>query len=77
VTGGAIKEPSKKSTGMFQSMHTVRSFEDGKATVVVAASDVAGQNVDLQASKKTEQDIDAGALLGGMFGGGASADKEK
>jgi hypothetical protein len=75
VTGAAIKEPSKKSSGMFQSMHTVRSFEDGKATVVVAASDVAGQNVDLQASKKTEQDIDAGALLGGMFGG--SSDKEK
>jgi len=69
LDGGAIKEATAKpAKGMFQSQHTVRSFDEEKTTVVVAASDVTGQNLELKPAKKTEQDMDPNELFKALGG---------
>jgi hypothetical protein len=69
VADGADTEPSKKKeTGMFASNHTTRSYEAGKASVIVTDSDVTGQSLELAPSKKTKEDVD----MNRIFGGGSS-----
>jgi hypothetical protein len=66
VTGGADTEPSKnKPTGMvrFTMPETVRSYEEGKQSVVVGDSDVVGLNVALQVSKNAKAGVNFNELL--------------
>jgi hypothetical protein len=66
VTGGADKEPSKKEpTGLvkFSRDHTVRSYQDGKQSVIVGDNDVTGLNIELAPSKTTKKDLDFNDLI--------------
>jgi hypothetical protein len=66
VTGGADTEPSKnKPTGIvrFTVPDTVRSYEDGKQSVVVGDSDVVGLSVALQPSKNAKPGVNLNDLL--------------
>jgi len=66
VSGGADTQPSKnKPSGMvrFTMPETVRSYEDGKQSVVVGDTDVVGVNVALQPSKTTKPTVNLNDLL--------------
>jgi hypothetical protein len=66
VSGGADTEPSKnKPTGIvrFTVPETVRSYEDGKQSVVVGDSDVVGLNIALQPSKNAKPGVNLNELL--------------
>jgi hypothetical protein len=49
----------------FASDKTVKSYEDGKQTLIVTDSDVAGLSIELTPSKTVKKDVDFGAILGG------------
>ncbi len=72
VADGADTEASKKKPGSgllrIAGTHTLRSYEDGGTTVIVAASDVAGVVVELKEAKATKKDVDLGDVLGGSTG---------
>jgi hypothetical protein len=66
VSGGADTEPSKnKPTGIvrFTMPETVRSYEDGKQSVVVGDTDVVGLNIAVQPSKNTKPGVNFNDLL--------------
>ena len=66
VTGGADTEPSRnRPTGIvrFTMPETVRSYEDGKQSVVVGDTDVVGLNVALQPSKGGKPGVNMNDLL--------------
>jgi hypothetical protein len=68
VTDAADTEPEKKSDKKtsilnFSSDHTVRSYEDGKQSLIVSESDIAGLNIELQLSKKVKKGIDLNSLI--------------
>ncbi len=66
VTDAEDTEPSKKKqTGLirFSQDQTVRSYADGKASVIVTDSDVTGQILELTPSKTTRKDVDLNDLL--------------
>jgi len=66
VNGGADKEPSKKEpTGLvkFSMGHTVRSYQDGKQSVVVGDNDVTELSIELTPSKATKKDFDPNDLI--------------
>jgi hypothetical protein len=71
VTDAADTEPEKKddkkktSLLNFSSERTVKSYEDGKQTLIVSDSDVAGLSIELTPSKTVKKDMDFGAILGG------------
>jgi hypothetical protein len=69
VTNAADTEPAKKTEKKkslfdFSSNHTLRSYEDGKQSVIVLDSDLAGLNLELAPSKKVKQGIDLNSLIG-------------
>jgi hypothetical protein len=47
----------------FTTPETLRSYEDGKLSVIVTDSDVVGQNVELVPSKTTKKSLDMNDLL--------------
>jgi hypothetical protein len=66
VTGGADTQPSKnKPTGIvrFTMPETVRSYEDGKQSVVVGDTDVVGLSIAVQPSKSAKPDVNLNDLL--------------
>jgi hypothetical protein len=66
VSGGADKEPSKKEqTGpvRFAVDQTVRSYQDGKQSVIVNDNDVTGLSIELAPSKTTKKDFDPNDLI--------------
>jgi len=65
VSDAEDTEPSKKkSSGLFGAgTHTLRSYEDGKSSVIVADADVTGQNLELKPSKKAKEDLDMNELM--------------
>jgi hypothetical protein len=66
VSDAADTQPSKKQpTGMikFTTPDTVRSYEDGKQSVIVTDSDVVGLMLDLTPSKTTKKAVDLNDLL--------------
>jgi hypothetical protein len=66
VTGGADTEAAKnKPTGIvrFSVSDTVRSYEDGKQSVVVTDTDVVGLNIPLQPSKNAKPGVNLNELL--------------
>ena len=66
VSGAADTEPSnKKPTGLvkFTTNHTLRSYQDGKQSVIVTDSDVTGQNIELTPAKTTKKDLDLDELM--------------
>jgi hypothetical protein len=66
VTDAADTEPSKKKpTGLIRMTmpETVRSYEDGKLSVIVAEADVTGKDVELTPAKKTKPNVDLEDLL--------------
>ncbi len=66
VTDAEDTRPStKKATGLIrmETPETVRSYEEGKAAVVVTDSDVSGQNVDVRPSAEIKKKPDFGELL--------------
>jgi hypothetical protein len=59
-------EPGKKPTSgliRFSQDHTLRSYADGKSSVIVGVSDVTGQNLDLVPSKTVKKDVDINDLI--------------
>jgi len=77
ATDAADTEPSKKKqTALvnFDSDHTLKSYQDGKQTVIVTDSDLAGQNFALTPDKKTKKDVDLNGILGGLMGAGSGDD---
>lgn len=66
VTGGADTQPSKnKPTGMvrFTMPETVRSYEDGKQSVVVGDTDVVGLSIAVQPSKNAKPGVNLNDLM--------------
>jgi hypothetical protein len=68
VTNAADTQPEKKSDKKpsllnFSSDKTVRSYEDGKQSVIVSDSDIAGLNIELTPSKTLKKDEDFGDLF--------------
>jgi hypothetical protein len=66
VEGAEDTEPGKKPTSgliRFSQDHAVRSYNDGEASVIVADSDVTGQNLELAPSKTTKKDLDLNDLI--------------
>jgi hypothetical protein len=66
VTGGADTQASKtQPTGImrFSMPETVRSYEDGKQSVVVGDTDVVGLNIALQPSKNAKPSVNLNDLL--------------
>ena len=66
VTNGADKEPSKKEqTGpvRYAIDHTLRSYQEGKQSVIVGDNDVTGLSIELAPSKTTKKDFDPNELL--------------
>jgi hypothetical protein len=66
VSDAADTQPSKKQpTGMikFTTPDTVRSYEDGKQSVIMTDSDVVGLMIDLTPSKTTKKGIDLNELM--------------
>lgn len=66
VVDAADTEPSnKKPTGLvkFTTDHTLRSYQDGKQSVIVTDSDVTGQNIELAPAKTTKKDFDLDELM--------------
>jgi len=66
VTGGADTQPSKnKPTGIvrFTMPETVRSYEDGKQSVVVGDTDVVGLSIAVQPSKSAKPEVNLNDLL--------------
>jgi hypothetical protein len=66
VSEAADTQPSKKQpTGMikFTTPDTMRSYEDGKQSVIVTDSDVVGLMLDLTPSKTTKKGVDLNDLL--------------
>jgi protocatechuate 3,4-dioxygenase beta subunit len=66
VTDAEDTQPSKKQpTGLikFTTPDTLRSYEDGKQSVVVTDSDVVEQNIELTPSKTTKKGMDLNDLL--------------
>lgn len=61
VTNAADTEPSTKKPTAFitvESTNTLRSYQDGKQSVIVTDSDVTGLNVELTPAKTTKKDLD-------------------
>ncbi len=61
VTNAADTEPSTKKPTAFitvESTNTLRSYQDGKQSVIVTDSDVTGQNIELAPAKTTKKDLD-------------------
>jgi hypothetical protein len=69
VSGAGDTEPAKDQGkgGMiaFSSEHTVRSYEKAEQTVVVADSDLIGQDIELKPSKTTAKDMDFDGIVSG------------
>jgi hypothetical protein len=66
ATGGADTQPSKnKPTGIvrFTMPETVRSYEDGKQSVVVGDTDVVGLSIAVQPSKNVKPGVNLNDLL--------------
>jgi hypothetical protein len=66
VTDAEDTQPSKKqSTGLikFSSPETLRSYEDGKQSVIVTDSDVVGLSIELTPSKTVKKNADMNDLL--------------
>jgi hypothetical protein len=66
VNGGADTEPSKKEpTGLvkFSMDHTLRSYQDGKQSVIVGDNDVTGLSIELAPAKTTKKDLDLNDLI--------------
>jgi hypothetical protein len=68
VTDAADTEPEKKSDKKasilnFSSDKTVRSYEDGKQSLIVSESDIAGLSIELTPSKKVKKGIDINSLI--------------
>lgn len=66
VTDAEDTEPSqKKQTGLmkFAQDRTLRSYDDGKATVIVSTADVTGQNLELAPSKEKKSKPDLNDLM--------------
>lgn len=66
VTSAADTEPATKKPTAFmtvESIHTLRSYEDGKQSVIVTDSDITGQNIELAPAKTTKKDIDIEELM--------------
>ncbi len=66
VTDAADTEPSKKKpTGLIRMTmpETVRSYEDGKLSVIVTDADVTGKDIELTPAKKTKPKVDIEELL--------------
>ena len=79
ITDGADTEPTKKKPGekgggMFSASDTtLKSYADGKQSVIVADGDVAGQDVELAPLKTVKKDDDGiGAVMGGLLGASSS-----
>ena len=69
VSDAEDTEPSKKKqTGLmrFASDQTLRSYEDGKASVIVADRNVAGENLELAPSKTPHKKPDLNELIQGL-----------
>ena len=63
VSNAADTEPSTKKPTAFmtvESTHILRSYQDGKQSVIVTDSDVTGQNIELVPEKTTKKDLDFG-----------------
>lgn len=61
VTSAADTEPSTKKATAFitvESTNTLRSYQDGKQSVVVSDNDITGQNIELAPAKTTKKDLD-------------------
>jgi len=68
VTDAADTEPEKKSDKKpsllnFASDKTVRSYQDGKQSVIVSESDIAGLNIELPAAKEVKKGIDLNSII--------------
>jgi hypothetical protein len=66
VTDAADTEPSKKEpTGLvkFAVDHTLRSYQDGKRSVIVGENDVTGLSFELAPSKTVKKDFDINDLI--------------
>jgi hypothetical protein len=57
------KSDKKQSLLNFSSDKTVRSYEEGKQSVIVSDSDIAGLNIELVPSKTVKKDVDYGDLF--------------
>jgi hypothetical protein len=61
VSNAADTEPSTKKPTAFitvESTNTLRSYQDGKQSVVVSDNDITGQNIELAPAKTTKKDLD-------------------
>ena len=61
VSNAADTEPSTKKPTAFitvESTHMLRSYQDGKQSVIVSDSDVTGENIELAPAKTTKKDLD-------------------
>jgi hypothetical protein len=56
---GIFGEPHVK----FTTDHTLRSYQDGKQSVIVTDSDVTGQNIELAPANATKKDLDLDELM--------------
>jgi hypothetical protein len=66
VSNAADTEPSTKKQSAFMTVmtnDTMRSYQDGKQSVIVTDSDVTGQNIELAPAKTTQKDLDLEELL--------------
>ncbi len=68
VTDAADTEPEKKTDkkkGLldFSSDHTLRSYEDGKQSLIVADSDIAALNIELVPSRTVKKGMDLNDLI--------------
>lgn len=66
VSGGADTEPSKKEPAglvKFSMDHTVRSYQEGKQSVIVGDNDVTGLSIELAPAKTTKKDFDMNDLI--------------
>jgi len=68
IGDGADREAAKdvgKSGGImrFASEHTLRSYDPDKLTIIVADTDLTGQNLELAPSKTTRKDVDLNTIF--------------
>ncbi len=65
VTCGDTQPAKAQPTGLFRFSvpDTVRSYEDGKQSVIVTDSDVVGLNIELTPSKNTKPGVNVNDLL--------------
>lgn len=66
VSGASDTEPSKKEpTGLmrFTTTHTLRSYQDGKQSVIVGENDVTGLSFEPAPAKTVKKDFDMNDLM--------------